>query len=202
MDAVCAARLGVDAIGLVFYPPSPRAVTINLARKIVAGLPPFLSVVALFVDEKAERIREVIEKVPVDLLQFHGNESPEFCSSFAFPYIKAIRMDGRVDFGEIEHRYSSARGLLLDAYHPEQKGGTGMSFDWTGIPADCGLPIILAGGLNAANVRNALEMTRPYALDVSSGVETGKGIKDRDKMIAFVREVHRFDCRTDDCGTH
>ncbi|MGH8551257.1 MAG: phosphoribosylanthranilate isomerase [Methylococcales bacterium] len=194
-DAYCAAMLGVDAIGLVFYPESPRAVSVDLAREIVSGLPPFVSVVALFVDEKPGRIHEIIENVTVDLLQFHGDESPEFCASFAVPYIKAIRMDARVDIGEIERRYSAARGLLLDTYHPEQKGGTGLRFDWTRIPGHARMPIILAGGLNAENVSGALESAHPFGLDVSSGVELGKGIKDRDKMAAFLAKVHRFDCK-------
>ncbi|MCI0653526.1 MAG: phosphoribosylanthranilate isomerase, partial [Methylococcaceae bacterium] len=195
-DVLCAAMLGVDAIGLVFYPPSPRAVSIDLAREIVAGLPPFVSVVALFVDEQPGRIHAVIKNVKVDLLQFHGEEPPEFCNSFSVPYIKVIRMDAQVNIGEIEKRYFAARGLLLDAYHPEQKGGTGMQFDWTRIPRQCRMPIILAGGLNAENVGKALEAVHPFALDVSSGVEIGKGIKDRNKMAAFVREVRQFDCRT------
>jgi phosphoribosylanthranilate isomerase len=199
-DALCAARLGVDAIGLVFYPPSPRSVSVETAREIVAGLPPFVSVVALFVDERPDRVREIIDSVAVDLLQFHGDESPEYCSSFSVPYIKAIRMDGYVDFGEIERRYRTARGLLLDAWHPEQKGGTGLRFDWGQIPKCCRTPIILAGGLNTENVSAALALIRPYALDVSSGVEIGKGIKDRDKMAAFLNEVHRFDCRTNEYG--
>ncbi|MCI0734473.1 MAG: phosphoribosylanthranilate isomerase [Methylococcaceae bacterium] len=199
-DAYCAAMLGVDAIGLVFYPPSPRAVSVALAREIVSGLPPFVSVVALFVDETRGRIHEIIENVAVDLLQFHGDESPEFCASFPVPYIKAIRMDGRVDIGEMERRYSGARGLLLDAFHPEQKGGTGVPFDWTQISGHGRMPIILAGGLQAGNVCNALELVHPYGLDASSGVEAGKGIKDRDKMAAFLAEVRRFDCRTYDYG--
>ncbi|MGH8556240.1 MAG: phosphoribosylanthranilate isomerase [Methylococcales bacterium] len=199
-DALCAAMLGVDAIGLVFYPPSPRAVSIDLAREIVAGLPPFVSVVALFVDEQPDKIHAVIENLAVDLLQFHGAESPEFCNSFSVPYVKAIGIDTQVDIGEIERRYSSARGLLLDAYHPEQKGGTGLRFDWTAIPRQCRMPIILAGGLNVENVGKALESVHPFALDVSSGVEIGKGIKDRDKMAAFIKEVQQFDCRTNEYG--
>lgn len=197
-DALCAAMLGVDAIGLVFYAQSPRAVSIDRAGEIVQSLPPFVSVVALFVDERPDRIHAVIENVAVDLLQFHGEETPEFCNSFAVPYIKAIRMDAQVDIGEIEQRYSTARGLLLDAYHPEQKGGTGLQFDWTKIPPRRRMPIILAGGLHAENVTEALESVHPFGLDVSSGVEIGKGIKDRDKMAALVREVRRFDCRTNE----
>jgi phosphoribosylanthranilate isomerase len=199
-DAYCAAMLGADAIGLVFYPQSPRAVSVDQAREIVSGLPPFVSVVALFVDEKPDRIHEVIENVAVDLLQFHGDEPPEFCASCPVPYIKAIRMDGRVDIGEIERRYSAARGLLLDAWHPEQKGGTGLRFDWKRIPAQARLPIILAGGLNPENLSEALDSTRPFGLDVSSGVEIGKGVKDRDKMAAFLAEVRRFDFRRNEFG--
>lgn len=197
VDALSAARLGVDAIGLVFYPPSPRSVSIEQAVDIVAALPPFVSVVALFVDERSERIREVIDNVAVDLLQFHGEESAEFCSSFSVPYIKVVRMDGQgVDLGEIEQRYLGTQGLLLDAYHPDQKGGTGIQFDWNRIPPRCQTPIILAGGLNAENVTEALEIARPFALDVSSGVEVSKGIKNQAKMAKFVKEVHEFDCRT------
>ena len=192
-DALCAAMLGVDAIGLVFYPRSPRAVSIDSASEIVSGLPPFVNVVALFVDERAERIREVIENVAVDLLQFHGTESPEFCESLNVPYIKAIGMDDRTDVGEMERRYASARGLLLDTWDPEQKGGTGQQFDWSRIPQTCRKPIILAGGLQAGNVAAALSAVRPFAVDVSSGVEVGKGIKDRDKMAAFVKAVKGFD---------
>ncbi|MGH8476836.1 MAG: phosphoribosylanthranilate isomerase [Methylococcales bacterium] len=195
-DCLCAAMLGVDAIGLVFYPKSPRAVSMDQAREIIAGLPPFVSVVALFVDEEPEKVRAVIEKVGVDLLQFHGEEPEDYCKAFSVPYIKAIRMDARVDLGEFEKRYTSARGFLLDAYHPEQKGGTGMRFDWTRIPREHRRPIILAGGLTAENVAEALDSVHPFAVDVSSGVETRKGIKDRDKMAFFVREVQRFDCRT------
>lgn len=192
-DAQCAADLGVDAIGLVFYPPSPRAVAVDQALEIVSTLPPFVSVVALFVDERPERVQEVIEKVPVDLIQFHGDEPADFCSAFKVPYIKAIRMDGRVDLGDMEARYASARGLLLDAWHPDHKGGTGLCFDWTQISHQARKPIILAGGLNAQNASQALALTKPYGLDVSSGVEVAKGLKDPEKIAAFVNEVQRFD---------
>ena len=195
-DALHAAMLGVDAIGLVFYPPSARAVTIDSALEIVYGLPPFVNVVALFVDECAETVRAVIENVAVDLLQFHGTESPAFCESFSVPYIKAIGMDDQTDVGDMERRYTRARGLLLDAWHPEQKGGTGLQFDWSRIPKTCRKPIILAGGLDAGNVATALGAVRPFAVDVSSGVEIGKGIKDRDKITAFVKAVKGFDAET------
>ncbi len=193
-DAVNAARLGVDAVGLVFFPPSPRNIDIDRARQIVSRLPAFVSVVALFVDAEPERIRGVLEHVNVDLIQFHGREPPGFCRSFGIPYIKAVRMRDEIDVGQIEKQYSDARGLLLDAYHPREKGGTGRSFDWQRIPSHCGLPIILAGGLSADNVREAINLVHPYAIDVSSGVETAKGIKDAEKMLGLMKEVNEVEC--------
>ncbi|RUM53483.1 MAG: phosphoribosylanthranilate isomerase [Methylococcus sp.] len=196
-DAVNAAILGVDAIGLVFYSASPRCVSPDTAADIVRALPPFVTVVALFVDEQPETIRDILRQVPVDLLQFHGDESPESCGSFRVPYIKAVRMNSEVDIEEIEQRYSGARGLLLDAYHPDQKGGTGLQFDWDLIPRKTLMPVVLAGGLNPDNVQDALGRVGPFAVDVSSGVESGKGLKDMNKVAAFLREVQGFDCRTD-----
>lgn len=195
-DCLFAAKLGIDAVGLVFYAKSPRAVSIDQARQVVLGLPPFVSVVALFVDEEPETVRAVIEQVPVSLLQFHGEEGPDYCEAFSLPYIKAIRMHERVDLDAVQTRHAHARALLLDAWHPEQQGGTGQKFDWNRIPPKLHMPIILAGGLNPDNVGAALETLQPFAVDVSSGVETGRGIKDQDKMARFVREVQRFDCRT------
>ena len=189
-DAVTAARLGVDAVGLVFYPPSPRYIEIDQAVEIIKSLPAFVSVVALFVDEQEQCIREVLEHVAIDLLQFHGDENADFCRAFRKPYIKAVRMQESIDITTLEKEYHDASGLLLDAYHPDAKGGTGSRFDWDLIPAECSLPIILAGGLDAENARQAIEKTRPYALDVSSGVEAGKGIKDAAKMQAFLTEVN------------
>ena len=189
-DAVTAARLGVDAVGLVFYPPSPRNIEIDQAAEIARSLPAFVSVVALFVDEQEQCIREVLEHVAIDLLQFHGDENADFCRAFRKPYIKAVRMQESIDITTLEKEYHDASGLLLDAYHPDAKGGTGSRFDWDLIPAECSLPIILAGGLDAENARQAIEKTRPYALDVSSGVEAGKGIKDAAKMQAFLTEVN------------
>jgi phosphoribosylanthranilate isomerase len=196
-DAVNAALLGVDAIGLVFYAASPRCVSPDTAADIVRALPPFVTVVALFVDEQPETIRDILRQVPVDLLQFHGDESPELCSSFRVPYVKAVRMNSEVDIGEIEQRYSGARGLLLDAYHPDQKGGTGLQFDWGLIPRKSLMPVVLAGGLNPDNIQDALGRVRPFAVDVSSGVESGKGFKDMNKMAAFLREVQEFNGRAD-----
>ena len=192
-DAVSAARLGVDAIGLVFYPPSPRNVDIEQAVKIVNALPAFVSVVALFVDALEIQIREVLDRVSIDCLQFHGDEPPEACRLYNKRYIKAVRMRDGIDISSLALHYSDAAGLLLDAYHPGAKGGTGSRFDWALIPGQCALPIVLAGGLDQNNARQAVQTVRPYALDVSSGVETGKGIKDALKMAAFIREVNEGD---------
>ena len=192
-DAVSAAQMGVDAIGLVFYPPSPRHVAIERAQSIVASLPAFISVVALFVDEQESRIREVLERVPINCIQFHGDEPAEACRIYGRPYIKAVRMRAGIDIAEIAKHYSDASGLLLDAYHPGVKGGTGSRFDWQLIPRQCRLPIVLAGGLEPANARQAVQSVRPYALDVSSGVEAEKGIKDAAKMAAFLKEVNEGD---------
>ncbi len=189
-DAVRAAHLGVDAIGLVFYPPSPRNIDIDQALAIVEALPAFTSVVGLFVDEQEARIREVLSRVSIDCLQFHGDEPPENCELYNKPYIKAISMRQGVDIADLTKRYSSAAGLLLDAYHPGVKGGSGNRFDWDLIPQSCPKPIILAGGLEPGNVRQAMESVGPYALDVSSGVESEKGIKDAGKMAAFVRIIN------------
>ncbi|MGZ4981446.1 MAG: phosphoribosylanthranilate isomerase [Methylobacter sp.] len=192
-DAVCAAQLGVDAIGLVFYPPSPRNVDIDQAIKIVNALPAFVSVVALFVDEQEPRIRKVLNQVSIDCLQFHGDEPPEACRLYDKRYMKAVRMQDGINVSDLALQYHDASGLLLDAYHPGAKGGTGSRFDWDLIPEHCALPIILAGGLDMSNARQAVQTVRPYALDVSSGVETEKGIKDALKMAAFIREVNEGD---------
>ncbi len=185
--------MGVDAIGLVFYPPSSRNVEIDTARQIVADLPAFVSVVALFVDEDSDRIKQILDSVNIDMVQFHGDESPGFCRSFGVPYIKAIRMKEQVDLQAIQNSYSDARGLLLDAYHPGEKGGTGLSFDWTSISKSNQMPIILAGGLNPENVRRAIASVHPYAVDVSSGVESAKGVKDGAKILGFLKEVNEFE---------
>ena len=192
-DAVFASRLGVDAIGLVFYPPSPRNVQIAQAREIVQALPPFTSVVALFVDEHESRIREVLKAVPIDIIQFHGDEPPEACRIFNKPYIKALRMQQDIDIAQYTVAYHDAAGLLLDAYHPDTKGGTGDQFDWAMIPQQYTFPLILAGGLDADNAKQAVQSVKPYALDVSSGVEVQKGIKDAAKMTAFVEQVYQAD---------
>ncbi len=193
-DAVAAAEAGADAIGLVFYPPSPRHVSVEQARAIVDALPPFVTTVGLFVDETPAGIEAVLRRVPLDLLQFHGGESPGQCERFDRPYIKAIRMAEGVDLALEAKRYRRARGLLLDAWHPEVPGGTGERFDWRRIPGDLPLPVILAGGLTPANIGEAIRAVRPFGVDVSSGVESGKGIKDQDKMAALIEEVTHGDC--------
>ncbi len=191
-DAVAAAYLGVDAIGLVFYPPSPRHVEIEQAIKIVNALPTFITVVALFVDEEEARIREVLERVAVDCLQFHGDESPAACRLYGKRYMKAVRMQDGIDISVVAQAYHDAAALLLDAYHADAKGGTGHRFDWALIPKECALPIVLAGGLDVTNASAAVEAVRPYALDVSSGVEIEKGIKDTAKMAAFLEAIFSF----------
>lgn len=192
-QAAFAAHAGTDAIGLVFYPPSPRYVSISKAQEIVAALPAFTTVVALFVDATEDQIRDVLDQVPIDLLQFHGDEPAESCRLYAKPYIKAIRMRANTDIETLCTEYHDAAGLLLDAYHAQTKGGTGERFDWDLIPHHCALPIILAGGLGVNNARDAIERIKPYALDVSSGVEAAKGIKDNNKIAAFLTEVYLSD---------
>ena len=192
-DAVYAAHNGVDAIGLVFYPPSPRHVEIEQAVRIVNALPAFTSVVALFVDEQEAKIREVLAKVPIDCIQFHGDETAEACRIYGKRYIKAISMREGIDIPALAHYYHDAAGLLLDAFHPDSKGGTGSQFNWSLIPNQLDLPIILAGGLDETNAKLAVQTVRPYALDVSSGVETKKGIKDSLKMATFIKQVNEGD---------
>jgi len=192
-DAVAAAGLGVDAIGLVFYPPSPRHVSIEQAVEIVKALPAFVTVVALFVDEQEAQIREVLRSVSIDCIQFHGDESVEACRIYNKPYMKAIRMKPGLDILAIAAQYQDATALLLDAYHPGIKGGSGSQFDWDLIPEKCSLPVVLAGGLQVNNAKLAIESVRPYALDVSSGVEAEKGIKDVAKMAAFIQAINESD---------
>ncbi len=188
-DGLLAANAGADAIGLVFYPKSPRAVTIEQARAICVVLPPFVSVVALFVDAEHFEVEDVLADVPINLLQFHGSETPAQCESFNKPYIKAIRMKDDADLVDAVEQYSTAQGLLVDTYNPNEAGGTGEVFDWDRVPDGLDTPIILAGGLEPRNVASAIQQMNPYAVDVSSGVEVSKGIKDADKIRAFVTAV-------------
>lgn len=192
-DALLAASAGADAIGLVFYAPSPRAVELGQAARICAALPPFVSTVGLFVNAAAEEVQGVLDKVPLDLLQFHGDETPDFCRGFSRPYLKAVRMAQGVDLHRVAQDYNDARALLLDSYQKGVPGGTGHAFDWARIPAGLNKAIVLAGGLNPENVAGAVRQVRPYAVDVSSGVEADKGIKDADKIIAFMRGVETAD---------
>jgi phosphoribosylanthranilate isomerase len=189
-DATEAARLGVDAVGLVFYPKSPRHVSVERARELVAALPAFVTVTALFLDPSEAEVRRVLDNVRVELLQFHGGEPAEFCRGFGRPYIKAVPMGSRADIAEYAHRHAGAAALLLDSHIAGQKGGTGVSFDWTTIPKFTGPPLILAGGLSADNVATAIRIVQPYGVDVSSGVESQPGLKDAAKMAAFIREVN------------
>ncbi len=188
--------LGADAIGLVFYPPSPRHVGLAEAQAIVAALPPFVTVVGLFVDAESAAVRTVLKQVRIDLLQFHGDETPDYCNGFARPWIKALRMRAGLDLPAMIDGYPGAAGFLVDAWHPGAMGGTGQPFDWRLLPEELAASLILAGGLTPENVAGALQSVRPYALDVSSGVETGKGIKDAGLMAAFLNEVYHFDYRT------
>jgi len=192
-DARQAAALGVDAIGLVFYAPSPRAVDIAQAQAVIKALPPFVSSVGLFVDASADRVREVLAQVPLDLLQFHGNEEPAYCAQFGRPWLKAIRMREGIDLQREAERYGAAAGLLLDAYRPGTPGGTGEAFAWSRVPQDLNLPIVLAGGLSPANVGEAITTVRPHAVDLSGGVESAKGIKDAAKMAELVAAVRAVD---------
>ncbi|WP_263260943.1 phosphoribosylanthranilate isomerase [Pseudomonas sp. RIT-PI-S] len=190
-DALVAAHAGADAIGLVFYPPSPRAVSIHQAREIVAALPPFVTVVGLFVNASRCEINETLDAVSLDLLQFHGDETPEQCAGYPRPYIKALRVRPGDDIAAACERYRDARGLLLDAFVEGVPGGTGSAFDWNLVPANLPKPIILAGGLTPENVTTAIEKVRPYGVDVSGGVEQSKGIKSSLRVKAFVEAVRR-----------
>jgi phosphoribosylanthranilate isomerase len=187
-DAEFAVDFGADAIGLVFYPESPRAVTVAQAKNIVELLPPFVSIVALFVDAAPDTVIECLEALPIDLLQFHGDESAEYCEQFEHPYIKAVRMREGVDLQVVAKHYQKASALLLDSYQPGVPGGTGQIFNWSWI-ANLAKPIILAGGLNSQNIASAIQQVKPYAVDVSGGVELQKGIKDKEKIHAFMQEV-------------
>ena len=188
-DGAWAGACGADAIGLVFYPPSPRSVEVEQARGVVAALPPFVSVVALFVDPEPEWVRRVLGAVPVDLLQFHGDEPPEACEAYGRPYMKALSMGEGVDPRGVARRYRSARALLLDGFREGVRGGTGTTFDWSRVPGDLDLPVVLAGGLDPGNVARAVRTVRPYGVDVSGGVEASKGVKDPARVEAFMREV-------------
>ena len=188
-DALLAAEAGADAIGLVFYDKSPRAVDVRQARAILAALPPFVTSVGLFVNASRCFIGEVLDAVPLDLLQFHGDETPEQCEGHGRPWFKALRVRPGDDLRAEAARFSGARAILLDAYVPGVPGGTGERFDWKLIPVDLPRPLILAGGLTPDNVAEAIASVRPYGVDVSGGVEASRGIKDAAKMAAFIQRV-------------
>ncbi len=192
-DAFAAAEAGADAIGLVFYPPSPRNVDVARARDIVRALPAFVTTVGLFVDPSDELVRRTLDIVPLDLLQFHGAESPELCERFGRPYLKAIRVRPEVDLLECARRYEGARALLLDAYVDGTHGGTGTRFDWGLVPSRLSRPVVLSGGLDPGNVAEAVRRVRPWAVDVSSGVERAKGIKDPVRIREFIAGVRDAD---------
>ena len=188
-DALAAVEAGADAIGLVFYAKSPRAVTVQQARSIINAMPPFVTTVGLFVDASRCELGEILDAVPLDLLQFHGDESPESCEGYHRPYIKALRVKPGDDIAAQVALYKNASGVLLDTYVPGIPGGTGEAFDWSLVPEGLSKPIILAGGLTAENVAQAIARVRPYAVDVSGGVEAAKGIKDAQEIRAFMQAV-------------
>ena len=192
-DARAAAALGADAIGLIFYRPSPRYVTPEQAREIVEATPAFVTTVAVFVNPTREEVETVIRETGVAMLQFHGDESPEFSSGFSRPYVKAARIRPELDLLKYLSPHSAARAWMLDTFHGDLWGGTGGAFDWGLVPKDAVKPIILSGGLTADNVANAVKRVRPYAVDVSTGVEGSKGIKDAAKIAAFIGAVKRED---------
>ena len=191
-DGVAAARSGADAIGLVFYPPSPRFLNVERAREIRDALPPFVQTVALFVNPDAAQVAQVIGRAQPGLLQFHGEETPAFCAQFGLPYVKACRVAPGVDLLKYLRPFSTASGWLLDA-HVEEYGGIGASFDWSLVPTRLERPLVLSGGLTRENVATAVRRVKPWAVDVSSGVESAKGIKDAAKIAAFIAEVRNAD---------
>lgn len=189
-DLRAAVDLGADALGFVFYPPSPRHLDLEAATQLARALPPFITLVGLFVNENPHKIREILARIPIQLLQFHGDEDAAYCRQFGRPYIKAARVRPGLDLLEYATAFPDARGLLLDAY-VDGYGGAGQTFDWSLIPSQLPLPIILSGGLDASNVGDAVRQLRPWAVDVSSGVESPgrKGIKDAARIAAFINGV-------------
>ena len=185
-----AAIVGVDAIGLVFYDKSPRNVDIFRAQEIIEALPPFVNRVGLFVNANPSFVDEVLCEVPLDTLQFHGDESLLDCSQYQMPFIKSLRVKPETNVFQVADEFSSASAILLDSFNPSAYGGTGEAFDWSLACVDISLPIILAGGLNETNVSVAISQVKPYAVDASSGVESAPGVKDIDKIVAFIRNIN------------
>ena len=192
-DAIEAVKLGVDALGFVFHDKSPRNIAAAEAQAIIRQLPPFVSIVGLFVDPDRDTLAAILADVPLDLVQFHGAETASECADLARPYIKAVRMADGVDLTREIDRYVGAQALLIDAFDEELVGGTGAVFDWSRVPSTLSKPIILAGGLDASNVARAIATVRPFAVDVSSGIEKEKGIKDVIKMQQFMQEVRNIE---------
>ena len=192
-DAQYAASIGAQAIGFVFYRPSPRFIEPDRVRAIVRTLPPFATPVGLFVDADAAEVRDAIERSGVRLLQFHGDEDPAFCDQFGLPWMKAVRVRPETDLLQYARNFSGATALLLDAYQEGLQGGTGAVFDWSLIPSALPLPVVLSGGLHPGNVAEAIRRVNPYAVDVSSGVEASKGIKDPERIAAFMQGVRNAD---------
>ena len=190
-DGLAAAQVGADAIGLVFYPKSPRHVSIEQAQAIVKVLPPFISVVGLFVNPSAEIVKQVLAEVPLSCLQFHGQEHEGFCQQFVKPYIKAFHVQPDSVLEDVCAVYPTSAAILLDTYVKGEMGGTGHTFNWRQVPKNCIKPVILAGGLTPENVAEAIGMVKPYAVDVSSGVELSPGIKSMEKIKAFCQQVKR-----------
>jgi phosphoribosylanthranilate isomerase len=190
-DALAAVEAGADAIGFVFYAKSPRAVSVQQARAIIRALPPFVTTVGLFVNASRCELGEILDAVPLDLLQFHGDEAVEACEGWHRPYIKALRVKAGDDIAAAVDAYPSASGVLLDTYVEGVPGGTGEAFDWSLIPQSLSKPLILAGGLTPENVADAVTRVKPYAVDVSGGVEASKGIKDHAKVRAFIDAVRK-----------
>lgn len=188
-DVQAAVEHGADALGLVFYPPSRRHLRSDEAATLARAVPAFVTVTGLFVNAEAAAVREVLAQVPLNLLQFHGDEEPDYCRQFGLPYIKAVRVQPGLDLLQYASAYPDARGLLLDAFVAGVPGGTGHSFDWSLIPPQLPLPLILSGGLDPGTVSEAVRRTRPFAVDVSSGVESSPGIKDAGKIAAFIKGV-------------
>ncbi len=193
-DALACAHMGVDAIGLVFYEPSPRHVSISQAQSIVAALPPFITVVGLVVNPSPSMLHTLCQQVAIDVIQFHGDETPVFCAQHSpRPWFKALTMHPTLQVEEVATSYyqAGAQGVLLDAYVKGARGGTGVAFDWERFPQTTKIPYILAGGLNPSNVAQAIAQTQPWAVDVSSGVESAPGIKDSQAIQTFVLQTHK-----------
>ena len=188
-DALSAVEVGADALGFVFVPGSPRAISPEHAADIIRQLPPFVTTVGLVVNECKANIHTILDAVPVSCLQFHGEESNDFCVQFNQPFVKALRVKPGMDVDAEMAQYPDAVGILLDAYHPDKAGGTGESFNWAQVPIGSAKPLVLAGGLTPENVAQAIAATRPFAVDVSSGIEASPGKKDNARMKAFMKQV-------------